>query len=100
MAGSHARVRLTRRGRLVILVFLLALAGVGAAVVAPQSRAAEPPGSRPVAVVEQGDSLWSISERYLPGVDPLTAIEEIRQLNGLIGYTVYAGQRLVLPPRR
>jgi LysM repeat protein len=101
-AGSGRRpgIRLTRRGRLVLLVLLLAVAGFGALLAASTSEAAAPAGPAPTVVVRPGDTLWSIAERYAPGPDPFATIERIRQLNGLTGYTVQAGQKLVLPPRR
>ena len=46
--------------------------------------------------VKQGDSLWGIAERELG--DGLR-YEEIRQLNHLDGYTIYPGQKLLLPPK-
>jgi LysM domain len=94
-------VRLTRRGRLVLLALLLALTGVaGVLVAASTGEAAAPAGPAPTVVVQPGDTLWSIAARYAPGPDPFGTIEQIRQLNGLDGYTVHAGETLVLPPRR
>lgn len=97
---GRGRVRLTRRGRVVVLVFFLLLAGLGLAVAATASRAADPVREAPTAEVRPGDSLWSIAERYVPGRDPVAAVEEIRRLNGLTGYTVHAGQQIVLPTHR
>jgi LysM repeat protein len=94
------RVRLTRRGRAVVLAFFLLLAGLGLVLAATASRAADPARDAPTAEVHPGDSLWSIAERYVPGRDPVAAVEEIRRLNGLTDYTVHAGQRVVLPVRR
>jgi hypothetical protein len=98
-SSGQGRVRLTRRGRMVVLVFFLVLAGLGVAIAAPASRAADPAGRAPTAVVLPGDTLWSVAERYLPSGDPFGTIEEIRRLNGLRDYTVYAGQHLTLPNR-
>jgi LysM domain len=100
MRSRRAGVRLTGRGRLVVLVLLLTLAGLAVAVAAPASRAADPPGAPPAAVVEPGDTLWSIAERHRPGRDPFGTINEIRRLNGLTDYTIHPGQRLALPPAR
>jgi LysM repeat protein len=93
-------VRLTRRGRVVVILFLLAVAAVGLAFTAPASDAAAPSGPRAVVVVRPGDSLWSIAARYLPSHDAPGTVEEIRRLNGLDGYTIYAGQQLTLPKHR
>jgi hypothetical protein len=92
-----ARVRLTRRGRFLLMVVVLLVVAVIAAVFAPASRAADPPGTRPVAVVQPGDTLWSVVERHRPSRDAFATIEEIRRLNRLDGYTIHAGQELLLP---
>jgi hypothetical protein len=100
VTGRRVRVRLTRRGRAVVLILFLLLAGLGLALAAPASRAAGPAGDPPTAEVHPGDTLWSIAERELPGRDPIGAVEEIRELNGLAGNTIHAGQHIVLPRRR
>jgi len=97
---GRGRLRLTRRGRAVAIGFLVLLATVVIGVLAPASRAADPATPAPIAVVQPGDSLWSIAERHAPGHDPIAAVEEIRRLNRLDGYTVHAGQRLAVPPRQ
>lgn len=94
-------VRLTRRGRLVLLALLLAVAAaVGVLVAASTGEAAGPAGPAPTVVVQPGDTLWSIAARCAPGPDPFGTIEQIRQLNGLNGYTVHPGEKLVLPAHR
>jgi LysM domain len=98
-AGVTRRVRLTRRGRLVALALLLVIAGVGVALAASASRAAAPSGAPPTAVVQPGDTLWSVAERHLPATEPFAAVEEIRRLNGLTDYTIHPGQTLTLPHR-
>jgi len=95
-AGS-GRVRLTRRGRVVVLTLLLVIAGLGVTLAASASRAAAPAGPAPTTVVRPGDTLWSVAERHVPATDPFRAIEEIRRLNGLPDYTIHPGQTLTLP---
>lgn len=101
MAVQSSRVRLTGRGRLVVLGLFLVLAAAGVALLAPASGAAGPSGDRSggreVAVVRPGDTLWSLTERHRPGGDPFDTIEQIRRINRLPDYTVHAGQRLRLP---
>lgn len=99
-AFGHGRLRLTRRGRAVLVGFLVLVATIVIAVLAPASRAADPSGPARIAVVQPDDSLWSIAERHLPGHDRIDAVEEIRRLNRLDGYTVHAGQRLAVPRSR
>jgi LysM repeat protein len=91
-------VRLTRRGRVVMLVLCLLLAGLVAALAASTSRAAQPAETR-VAVVQPGDTLWSVAARHVPSDDPYGVIEEIRSLNDLTGNTIHPGQELILPTR-
>ncbi|MFC7545497.1 LysM peptidoglycan-binding domain-containing protein [Plantactinospora sp. GCM10030261] len=93
-------LRLTRRGRIVLIVGVLILLGAVIAVLAPASQAADPAGTSHTTVVRPGDTLWSVAERQLPDHDTYLVIAEIRRLNGLDGYTIYAGQELVLPAGR
>ncbi|WP_249713855.1 LysM peptidoglycan-binding domain-containing protein [Rhizomonospora bruguierae] len=94
-------MRLTRRGRVVVLALLLALAGAVAVLVAPQSRAADPAARPRAVVVQPGETLWDLATRSNSrGWDPFQLIDEIRRLNALPGYTVYPGQELTLPPER
>ena len=98
--------RLTRRGRLIRFVVLLAMAaalavlGVGR-LTGEQVRATTQTSAAPLAtvqvVVEQGDSLWNIAQRLAPGRDPRDTIHEIRQLNGLRGNLIQPGQVLLVP---
>ncbi len=92
------RLRLTRRGRLVLVVLFLVAVGGLAAILSPASRAADPAAPLPVAVVQPGDTLWSVVARHRPSDTPFRMIEEDRRLNDLEGVTVHAGQQLVLPP--
>ncbi len=96
----RGRVRLTRRGRAVVLLLALALAGFAAILAAPASQAADPAGPAPTVVVRSGDTLWSIAAKYAPSSDPFATIDEIRRLNRLTGFTVPVGVRLTLPRRR
>jgi hypothetical protein len=91
------RLRLTRRGRVVVIGFFLALAVGVAVLLAPSSRASDPPGPAPTVVVRSGDTLWSVAERHQPDQQPLAVIAEIRRLNGLDNYRIYVGQQLALP---
>lgn len=94
------RLRLTRRGRVVVTVLCLVLVFAVVAWLAPASRAADPPGVAPTVVVQPGDTLWSVVERHRPSNDPFAVIREIRRLNDLDGFVVQPGQRLTLPRTR
>ena len=91
-------VRLTRRGRRVLLGLLVALAGLVALLVAQPGQAADST-PLPTVVVRPGDTLWTIAGDYAPGRDRVGLIEDIRRLNHLDGYGLQPGQRLVLPRR-
>src|SRR5262249_48268634 len=95
-----APVRLTRRGRIVVLVALLTLAVGLVALVGAPGQAANPADPAPTTVVAPGDTLWSVAERCVPGRDRFRAIDEIRRLNGIRDYTIHPGQRLILPRTR
>lgn len=100
--GSEAlgSVRLTRRGRLVLLIAFLALA-FGAFVVvggpAVSSKDAHHPAAEQV-VVEPGQTLWDIAQRVAPGEDTQEVIAEIVDLNALASAgDIRAGQPLDVP---
>jgi LysM repeat protein len=99
-AASRRPVRLTRRGRLVLLALLLMVCGVAAIVAAGPGQASDPAPPPTTAVVQPGDTLWSFAERNLSGTSPYPAIDDLRRLNHLDGYVIHPGQRLVLPRRR
>jgi hypothetical protein len=104
-ARSQAPLRLTRRGRLVLLAVVLLLMTALAGLVAAPGLAAGPgdPAGRvagaPTTLVRPGDTLWAIAQRHAPEREPFETIDEIRRLNRLSGYTVHPGQRLTLPRR-
>ncbi len=96
--GKPAPVRLTRRGRVVLIALLLGLSGGVVALLAPPTDAAPPAGPARTVVVRTGDTMWSIAERAIPDQAPYAAIREIERLNHLADATVYVGQQLTLPP--
>lgn len=104
------RVRLTRRGRVVVGALLtLAVAGIAALIwlaVAGQAEAAGPGGlgagagaghSMLRVVVRPGETLWSIAMRTDPAADPRAVIQEIIDDNALRGPAIQAGQVLWVP---
>lgn len=101
-------VRLTRRGRIVLIataasVLLVALwstAGRWAAAGAREGAGARSAGpGLEVVTVGRHDTLWEIADRNRPGVDPRLTVERIIQLNGLSGGIIQPGERLRLPAR-
>jgi LysM repeat protein len=97
--AARQPVRLTRRGRVaVVLALLAALVVVLISAGHPTDAAGHGPRTQPVTVtVQTGETLWQLASRVAPDVDPRLVIDEIEQLNGLSDLTVYAGQQLRVP---
>jgi hypothetical protein len=105
--GQTQPIRLTRRGRLVVMALacgltlgaLWTLAGHGEG-----ARAASTPvhsAARQLEVVYAGDhdTLWAIAVRTRPHADPRVVVQRIIDLNSLDGGIIQPGQRLILPPK-
>lgn len=93
------RVRLTRRGRLAILLLGLALTlGVGLWL-ASGSVATDDAGVVQVEVVTvaPGETLWEIASDAAAGGDVSAMIQRIEELNTLDSKMLYAGQELRVP---
>jgi hypothetical protein len=95
-------LRLTRRGRAVVLGFFIVMASIASAILlTTASRADDPRSGAPATVVVQpDDTLWSIAARTAPETDRYAAIAELREINNLQGYVVHPGQTLELPRTR
>ena len=93
-----ARLRLTRRGRVVLVVIPALLALSGALLAAGPGAAEAAPHTAPrTVVVAEGESLWTIAERIAPHADPRTTVAAIERVNGLHDAQVAAGVVLRLP---
>ena len=92
-------LRLTRRGRAVVLALLVLVASALSAVLfATASRADDPPaGPPPTIVVQPGDTLWDIASRSAPRRETGRAVAELRRLNGLRDSALAPGAVLILP---
>ena len=97
----RAAVRLTRRGRVVVVVAALLVAfAIGVFVTAAGSVATQRPGSpEPTRIVQvgTGDTLWDIAAGLADDGDVRAVMEEIKHLNALDSGVLQAGQRLVVP---
>lgn len=97
-AGSGgAPARLTRRGRVVIVVVAAALLFAAFSLGRVSGHAATVPLPPVRVVVQPGQTLWQLAERIAPSGDPRVTVERIRAINHLPGYVVFAGQSLWLP---
>ncbi|HUV48378.1 MAG TPA: LysM peptidoglycan-binding domain-containing protein, partial [Actinomycetes bacterium] len=107
--GAASRVRLTPRGRLVLVAvatvaasLVLALLTLGPVFAQGQSSAAEPGGAgvAPVSstwVVQPGETLWVIAERIDPDTDPRETVARIVAMNDMPDSSVLVGQELQIP---
>ncbi|MDP3894640.1 LysM peptidoglycan-binding domain-containing protein [Nocardioides sp.] len=100
-APARGQVRLTRRGRLVVLTLALLVVLGTAVFLGASSVATEEPGvpaPSVVVTVEPGDTLWGIAGELTPaGDDVRDTIAVIARLNALDSMVVDAGQRLRVP---
>lgn len=92
-------LRLTRRGRVVLLGFFILMSCLASAVLLTTASRAEdsPAGAAPTVVVQPHDTLWSIATRTAPDRDPYASIAELQRINHLEGFVVHPGQTLRLP---
>jgi len=95
-----AGIRLTQRGRLLLValvaLLLLAVISVGRA----GSQAAtyvENGATLEQTTVQPGETLWSVAQRIAPGNDPREVVAQIRVSNHLAGSGLQVGQQLLLP---
>lgn len=79
----------------IIALLILPLAFSWLAVV--QAQEPEHPGRYSLHEVVAGETLWSISKKYLPGVDPRVGVEWISEANGLETAVIHPGDILNVP---
>lgn len=102
--GARVRLRLTRRGRVVLSALVALPLVIGALVFALNGGGALASGEQThvsfqYVTVESGDSLWSVAERVAPNADPRDVIADIVSLNGLESAVVSPGQQLAVPSK-
>ncbi|MEW2460097.1 LysM peptidoglycan-binding domain-containing protein [Microbacterium sp. K41] len=103
MARPATRLRLTARGRGVLLAVASVPLAVGIAFAAISGGSAIASGAdKPVAAVETitvmpGDTLWSIAGSIAPEADPRDVIGDISRMNLLRGGEIQIGQELAIP---
>ncbi|MEO7349983.1 MAG: LysM peptidoglycan-binding domain-containing protein [Terrimesophilobacter sp.] len=98
----NPRLRLTRRGRIVLtslvagpviaLVLSLALNGGTAAATSDLSS-----GAFDYVTVQAGQSLWALAETVAPTADPRDVVSEIVSLNQLENSELHPGDRIAIP---
>jgi len=102
-AVPSRRIRLTRRGRIVLAALAvvavcgLFVAGASAAQASSPAVAHAATGSGQRIIVQPGSTLWSIAENADPHADARTVVQEMLQANRLKTADITAGQRLWVP---
>lgn len=100
------RTHLTRRGRLAVLLVIVALLftafSLGRAASQASTDVDGPAGAATSAPAEQltvlpGDTLWSVAKRIAPDNDPREVVAQIRDINDLRSSELQVGQQLLLP---
>jgi nucleoid-associated protein YgaU len=93
---SAPGLRMTRRGRLVVLAIALMVVLLPGAWRAMATAQTGGPATVTVSV-QPGDTLWGIAAAIDPAADPRAVIAEIRELNALTQSGLVPGQVLVIP---
>ncbi|QBX56062.1 LysM peptidoglycan-binding domain-containing protein [Nocardioides seonyuensis] len=99
-APRRSTVRLTRRGRVVVVLAGLLVALAAAFFLAAGAVGTEEAGTAPATEVVQvapGDTLWGIASDVADDGDVRAMITEIERLNALDSAAVSAGQKLRVP---
>ncbi|HYF71604.1 MAG TPA: LysM peptidoglycan-binding domain-containing protein [Nocardioides sp.] len=99
-AARPGSVRLTRRGRLVVLtIAVLTILAVGFVLAGGSVATSEPGTPEPTRVVTvgAGDTLWDIAAGVSADGDVRAMVDHIQRLNALDSGMVTLGQRLLVP---
>lgn len=97
---TRSAVRLTRRGRVVMLLAALFLLLVSAFFLGSVAVGSETPGQAEpteIVMVGTGDTLWGIASDLNADGDIRSTMREIERLNALESVALSAGQKLRVP---
>ena len=100
--APRTRLRITRRGRVVLTALVAAPLALGVGLVALNGGAAVASkdaagASLEYVTVSSGQSLWDLAEEIAPSSDPRDVIASLVDLNRLPTSDVAAGQQLAVP---
>jgi nucleoid-associated protein YgaU len=103
--SANAKLRLTRRGRIVLMLgstmfLFLAVLASGRISADAGTAIGDQGAANGVVVVQAGESLWQIAKAVAPQADPRETVSLIRDLNGLGDSTLVAGQSIIVPISR
>jgi len=100
---SAASLRLTARGRAVLLALLAIPLAIGIAVLSIGGGTAtatiEDGASLEYVLVQPGQTLWGLAGELAPASDPREVIDELIRFNQLGSADLAAGQQLAIPPK-
>jgi LysM repeat protein len=99
---ENGELRLTRRGRVVVvLVFLAILMGAVLVLGGYSAASGERGPAQPTrtVVVEEGDTLWGIAAEVAGPGEVREVVHELEELNALPGPELVEGQRIAVPTR-
>lgn len=104
-AAPTTRLRMTRRGRRVLVAAASAPAVVALAIVtvfggsalASADSTPPAPASFETMTVMPGDTLWSIAQSLAPSADPRDVVDAIIRLNALGSTALAAGESIAIP---
>jgi len=100
--ATRSAARLTRRGRLVLLMAFVAMVFVALSVFGGESAATRESGvpveTRTVEVAE-GDTLWQIASSVAGPGEVREMVHQIEELNALPGAGIVEGQEIAVPVR-
>jgi hypothetical protein len=99
-ATQRSSVRLTRRGRAVVFLLGLLVALVAGFALANGSTATEHSEPTTVIQVGAGETLWDIAQSVAVTGHTADMVDHIKELNGLTGGALQAGQELRVPAAR
>jgi LysM repeat protein len=97
---TAGHIRLTRRGRLALLVAAVLCMLLGFSLGNALSSTAgtiSPPAASHSIVVQPGQTLWGIATQIAPHTDPRATVQQIIVLNHLASTGVQAGETLAVP---
>lgn len=98
----RSRLRLTRRGRIVLttLAAVPVLIGVAFGVLnGGQASAGNTAGTAhfDTVTIQPGETLWQLAEETAPNADPRDFVQDVVSLNALDSSGLQAGQKIAIP---
>lgn len=102
VAPTAPRLKITRRGRLVLSAVVAAPLIIAAVTVGMNAGGAVANSSSShtsfeYETIASGETLWHLAETVAPAADPRDVIADIMRLNGLETASVVPGQRIAIP---